>query len=128
MTGLRAQALTLAYDRRIVVEDLTLALPAGRVTAILGPNGCGKSTLLKALARLIRPQAGRVTLDGQDIHALPTRAVARRLGLLPQAPLAPEGITVADLVARGRAPGAGCWQDGARRMRRRARRRWRPPG
>jgi len=107
MTGLRAENLTLAYDRRIVTEGLSLTLPAGRVTAILGPNGCGKSTLLKALARLIRPQAGRVTLDGEDIHALPTRAVARRLGLLPQAPIAPEGITVADLVARGRAPWRG---------------------
>ena len=107
MSELRAENLTLAYDRRIVVEGLSLALPAGRVTAILGPNGCGKSTLLKALARLIRPQAGRVTLDGEDIHALPTRAVARRLGLLPQAPIAPEGITVADLVARGRAPWRG---------------------
>lgn len=107
MSGLRTENLTLAYGPRMVVEGLDLTLPPGRVTAILGPNGCGKSTLLKALARLIRPEAGRVTLDGQDIHALPTRTVARRLGLLPQAPIAPEGITVADLVARGRAPWRG---------------------
>ncbi len=107
MTGLRAEHLTLAYDGRRVIEDLTLALPPGAVTAIIGPNGCGKSTLLKALARILKPVSGRVTLDGRDLAAQPTRMLARRLGLLPQAPLAPEGITVADLVARGRAPWRG---------------------
>lgn len=109
MSGARLEArnLTVAYDGRVVIDGLTLALPPGRVTAVIGPNGCGKSTLLRAMARLLRPEAGQVLLDGTDIHRLPTRQVARRLGLLPQAPLAPEGITVADLVARGRAPWRG---------------------
>lgn len=104
---LRAEALTLGYPGRVVIRDLTLAPPPGRVTAILGPNGCGKSTLLRALARLIRPLSGRVTLDGRDIHREDTRALARRIAILPQAPLAPDGITVADLVRRGRTPWRG---------------------
>ncbi|KQT53148.1 iron dicitrate ABC transporter ATP-binding protein [Aureimonas sp. Leaf454] len=104
---LRAEGLSLAYRDRRVLDDLTLALPAGRVTALLGPNGCGKSTLLKAFARLLSPTAGRVTLNGRDIHAEDTRALARTLAILPQSPLAPEGITVGDLVGRGRAPWRG---------------------
>jgi iron complex transport system ATP-binding protein len=104
---LRAEALTLGYRERRVVEDLTLELPAGRVTSILGPNGCGKSTLLRALARLIAPMSGRVTLGKEDIHAANTRQTARRIAILPQAPLAPDGITVEELVRRGRAPWRG---------------------
>ncbi len=104
---LRAEQLRLAYDDRVVADDLSLALPPGRLTAIVGPNACGKSTLLRALARLLRPRAGAVYLDGQEIFRLPTRQVATRLGILPQAPLAPEGITVVDLVARGRYPHQG---------------------
>lgn len=105
--GLKAESLTLAYEGRSIFEGLTLALPPRRFTAILGPNGCGKSTLLRAFARLIRPKAGRVTLDGEDLNAMAPKAAARRLGLSPQAPVAPEGITVADLVARGRTPWRG---------------------
>ena len=102
---LRAEQLTLAYRAdRPVVRDLDLALPPGEVTAIVGANGSGKSTVLRALARLLRPQAGAVLLDGADVHRLPTRDVARRLGLLPQGPVTPDGITVADLVRRGRTP------------------------
>ncbi|WP_092497826.1 ATP-binding cassette domain-containing protein [Faunimonas pinastri] len=104
---LRAEALTLGYGERRVIDDLSLALPAARMTTILGPNGCGKSTLLRAFARLIRPQAGVVTLCGEDIHGQDTRALARRIAILPQAPLAPEGISVGDLVKRGRAPWRG---------------------
>lgn len=104
---LRAEHLRLAYDDRLVAEDLSVCLPPGRLTAIVGPNACGKSTLLRALARLLRPRAGAVYLDGQEIFRLPTKQVATRLGILPQAPLAPEGITVADLVARGRYPHQG---------------------
>jgi iron complex transport system ATP-binding protein len=96
--------LRLGYDGRVVVDDLTFELPDGRITAIIGPNACGKSTLLRALARLLRPQRGGVILDGEDIRRLPTREVARRLGLLPQSPICPEGILVVDLVARGRTP------------------------
>jgi iron complex transport system ATP-binding protein len=102
-----AEGLTLAYDGRTVVEDLDLVVPPGRVTAVVGPNACGKSTLLRGLARLLAPTAGRVLLDGQDVHRVPTRRVATVLGLLPQTPTAPEGITVADLVARGRYPHQG---------------------
>jgi iron complex transport system ATP-binding protein len=101
---LAAQHLRLAYDQLEVVSNLSLEIPPGRVSAIVGANACGKSTLLRGLARLLKPKAGAVYLDGKSIHALPTRHVARRLMILPQSPTAPEGITVADLVARGRYP------------------------
>jgi iron complex transport system ATP-binding protein len=101
---LAARGLTLAYGDRIIVEGLDLQIPAGAVTAIVGANGCGKSTLLRSLARLLPPRAGDIVLDGHDIHRLPSREVARRVGLLPQSPTAPEGIAVADLVGRGRHP------------------------
>lgn len=105
MSRLAAEAVTLGYDRaQPVVQKLTLQVPEGRITSIIGPNGCGKSTLLRSLARLLRPTTGAVLLDGQVIHRLPTKQVARRIGLLPQGPTAPEGLTVADLVARGRFP------------------------
>ena len=99
-----ATGVSLAYDDHVVVDHLDLDVPDGKVTAIIGPNACGKSTLLKALARLLRPSKGQVILDGELIHKLATKDVARRLGLLPQAPIAPEGISVVDLVARGRTP------------------------
>ncbi|MDP8931231.1 MAG: ABC transporter ATP-binding protein [Actinomycetota bacterium] len=102
--SLRAEGLRLAYDERVVVEDLSLGIPPERVTVVVGPNACGKSTLLRALARLLKPLAGGVYLDGKAITRLPTREVARRLGILPQSPIAPDGLTVADLVARGRNP------------------------
>jgi iron complex transport system ATP-binding protein len=101
---LAAEGLRLAYDDRVVVDGLDLTLTDGSFTAIVGPNGCGKSTLLRALGRLLRPAAGRVLLDGRSIARTPTREVARVLGLLPQTPVAPAGLTVADLVARGRHP------------------------
>ncbi len=101
---LYARALAAGYGGKPVLKDLDLAVPDGRLTALLGPNGCGKSTLLRTLARLARPLAGSVFLDGADIHALPTREVAQRLGLLPQAPVAPEGMRVRELVAQGRFP------------------------
>ncbi len=101
---LAAEQVTLAYDDHVVVRDLDLRLTDGSFTAIVGPNGCGKSTLLRALGRLLRPAGGQVLLDGRAIARTPTREVAKVLGLLPQAPIAPEGLTVADLVARGRHP------------------------
>lgn len=104
---LQADGVSLAYGDRRVVEDLDLVVPPGRVTAIVGANACGKSTVLRALARLLEPAQGTVVLDGDDIHSLPTKQVARTLGLLPQSPIAPEGIVVADLVGRGRHPHHG---------------------
>ncbi|MGW0008030.1 ABC transporter ATP-binding protein [Nocardia grenadensis] len=101
---LRAENLALGYDGAAVVTDLTFDVPTGSVTSIIGPNGCGKSTLLRGLGRLIAPRAGRVLLDGKPIDTLPTRQVARRVGILPQSPAAPPGLTVADLVSRGRHP------------------------
>jgi iron complex transport system ATP-binding protein len=112
MTGfpLRAEGLDLGHDGRLVCAGLTLDLPPAALTAVIGPNGCGKSTLLRGLARLLPARAGRVLLDGRDIHALPTREVARRLGLLPQTLVPPEGITVEALVARGRYPHRGAFR------------------
>ncbi|MFI0212876.1 ABC transporter ATP-binding protein [Streptomyces lydicus] len=107
---LAARALTLGYDDRTVVEGLDLDLPDGAVTVVVGPNACGKSTLLRALGRLLRPRHGAVLLDGTDLARIPTRKIARSLGLLPQSPVAPEAITVADLVARGRQPHQRWWQ------------------
>lgn len=102
---LSAEHLDLAYDREhLVARDLSVSVPDGRITALLGPNACGKSTLLRALARLLAPVSGAVYLDGVAISTLPTKKVATKLGLLPQSPSTPEGITVEDLVARGRFP------------------------
>jgi iron complex transport system ATP-binding protein len=101
---LAAEQLRLAYDDTVVVDGLDLELTEGSFTAIVGPNGCGKSTLLRALGRLLRPASGQVLLDGRAIARTPTREVAKVLGLLPQTPVAPEGLTVGDLVARGRHP------------------------
>lgn len=104
---LAAERLSLGYGDRAVVRDLDLAVPDGKVTVIVGANGCGKSTLLRGLARLLKPSSGAVVLDGRSIHEQPSRDVARRLGLLPQNPVAPEGLTVVDLVGRGRHPHHG---------------------
>ncbi len=101
---LAAEHLTLAYDELEVARDLSLTIPHGQITCIVGANACGKSTLLRAMARLLKPRAGTVLLDGESIHRMPTKEVATKLGILPQSPIAPEGITVADLVARGRYP------------------------
>ncbi|TSD63151.1 ABC transporter ATP-binding protein [Aeromicrobium piscarium] len=101
---LHTEQLSLGYGDRVVVDSLDLTIPTGRITTIVGANACGKSTLLRAMARLLAPRNGRVVLDGKDLHRLPTKEVARTLGLLPQSPIAPEGIAVADLVGRGRHP------------------------
>ncbi|MPQ98892.1 ATP-binding cassette domain-containing protein [Modestobacter sp. I12A-02628] len=101
---LAADGVRLAYGADVVVDRLDLELTDGSFTAIVGPNGCGKSTLLRALGRLMRPTSGQVVLDGRAITSTPTKDVARVLGMLPQTPVAPEGLTVADLVARGRHP------------------------
>ncbi|MGP8299732.1 ABC transporter ATP-binding protein [Streptomyces inhibens] len=107
---LTARGLTLAYEDRTVVDGLDLDVPHGAVTVVVGPNACGKSTLLRALGRLLGPRRGAVLLDGTDLARIPTKKIAQSLGLLPQTPVAPEAITVADLVARGRQPHQRWWQ------------------
>lgn len=104
MNRIEARDLRLAYGDQVVVDGLDLDVPDGTVTAVIGPNGCGKSTLLRALGRLLPVKRGHVLLDGRRIDRIPTREVAKVLGVLPQAPIAPDGLTVADLVARGRHP------------------------
>jgi iron complex transport system ATP-binding protein len=101
---LAAESVHLGYGGTTVVNDVTLAVPDRATTVIVGPNGCGKSTLLRGMARLLRPTSGQVVLDGKAVHRRPTRDVAKVLGLMPQSPIAPEGITVVDLVGRGRQP------------------------
>ncbi len=104
---LLVEQLTLGYGDRTVIEHLDLTVPPGKVTAIVGANACGKSTLLRSMSRLLAPRGGRVILDGKEVHRTPAKQLARTLGLLPQSPIAPEGITVADLVGRGRHPHQG---------------------
>ncbi|WP_373356597.1 ABC transporter ATP-binding protein [Pseudoroseicyclus sp. CXY001] len=108
--SLVTEDLAAGYGSRAVLHGIDLTVPPGRITAIVGANACGKSTLLRAMSRLLPPRAGRVLLDGKEVHRMPARALARQLGLLPQAPLAPEGITVADLIGRGRHPHHGPFQ------------------
>ncbi|MEU6659121.1 ABC transporter ATP-binding protein [Streptomyces sp. NPDC046821] len=104
---LSAENVTLGYDQRVIASELSVEIPDHSFTVIVGPNACGKSTLLRALSRMLKPSAGRVLLDGQAIHAMPAKKVARTLGLLPQSSIAPDGITVGDLVSRGRYPHQG---------------------
>ena len=96
--------MTIGYDARVISTGLSVDIPDNEFTVIIGPNACGKSTLLRSLARMLSPSAGSILLDGRAISSYPSKEVARRLGLLPQSSVAPDGITVADLVARGRYP------------------------
>lgn len=105
--SLHATGLDLGYRDRTVIHDLELQVPPGRITAIVGANACGKSTLLRSMSRLLKPRGGQVLLDGEQVHRIPAKKLARTLGLLPQSPIAPEGITVSDLVGRGRNPHQG---------------------
>jgi iron complex transport system ATP-binding protein len=104
---LTVSQLSAGYGDNVILDGLDLAVPPGRITVIVGANACGKSTLLRTMSRLISPRRGHVLLDGKSIHRTPSRELARTLGLLPQSPVAPEGITVADLVSRGRHPHQG---------------------
>ena len=107
--SLAAKDLHLSYGDAEVITDLSLELMPGQITAIVGANACGKSTLLKSMSRLLAPKSGAVVLDGRSVHSIPAKQLARTLGLLPQTPIAPEGITVADLVGRGRHPHQGAF-------------------
>jgi len=101
---LEATGLKVGYGTKTIISSLDVAIPDKKVTTIIGPNGCGKSTLLRAMSHLLPLQAGSVHLDGRDVHAMRRRDLARLLGMLPQSPIAPEGLLVSDLVARGRHP------------------------
>lgn len=105
--SLVVEELSAGYGDRTILDGLDLSILPGRITSIVGANACGKSTLLRTMSRLLSPSRGRVLLDGKSVHRSPTRELARTLGLLPQSPIAPEGITVADLVSRGRHPHHG---------------------
>lgn len=104
MHRLHAEELALAYDNNLIIDSLEIQVPTGKITALVGPNGCGKSTLLRGLARLLSPKRGHVYLDGKAIHTMPTKELAKQIGILPQSPVAPEGLTVRELVAQGRYP------------------------
>ncbi len=101
---LKVEHIVAGYDGRTILNDIELAIPSNKISVILGANACGKSTLLKTVARLLKPTSGKITLDGKSIDSLPSKHLARVLGLLPQTPVVPEGIVVADLVSRGRFP------------------------
>ncbi len=100
----KAEHTVAGYDNKTIIHDISLVIPSHKISVIIGANGCGKSTLLKTMARLIKPTSGQVTLDGKPIGHIPPKELARVLGLLPQSPIVPEGISVADLVGRGRFP------------------------
>lgn len=104
MFRLETTGLSIAYEDRLIVEDLNIQIPQGKITALVGANGSGKSTILKTMARLMQPKAGQVLLDGKSIHKQSTREVAKQLAILPQNPTAPEGLTVTELVSYGRFP------------------------
>ncbi|GMK40519.1 iron-dicitrate ABC transporter ATP-binding protein [Paenibacillus sp. CCS19] len=100
----QAEQTVSGYENKTIVQGISLTIPSNQISVIIGANGCGKSTLLKTLARLIKPTSGSITLDGKQIDKIPPKQLARVLGLLPQSPIVPEGISVADLVGRGRFP------------------------
>lgn len=102
--GVVASSVTVGYGQRTIIRDLSATFPAGKITTIVGPNGCGKSTLLRAMSGLLDLGTGHVSVDGQNISEMKRKDVARILGVLPQSPVAPEGLLVSDLVARGRHP------------------------
>lgn len=104
---LGTDSITLQHSDHVIIEDLSVQFPEGKVTAIVGPNGCGKSTLLNGLSRVHHPSKGQIVLEGQDIHKLPAKQVAKKLALLPQETSAPDGITVRELIRFGRHPHQG---------------------
>ncbi|MBA4699500.1 MAG: ABC transporter ATP-binding protein [Ruminococcus sp.] len=104
MNSITTEQLDIAYDDTLIVKELNMQIPHGKVTSIIGPNGCGKSTVLKAVGRILKPKCGMVYLDGDDIRNLSTKEVAKKMAILPQTPTAPSGLTVSELVAYGRFP------------------------
>ncbi|AEG98366.1 MULTISPECIES: ABC transporter ATP-binding protein [Klebsiella] len=105
--GIVLESLSAGYGQTLIVDDINLTIPSGKMTVLAGANGSGKSTLLSTIARMLKPLGGCVRLDGKAIHDMPTKTVSRQLGILPQSPLTPEGLTVFELVSRGRYPWQG---------------------
>ena len=112
----KADKLTSGYDNKIIINGLDIVIPSNKISVIIGANACGKSTLLKTLARLIKPVSGDITLDNKKINEIPSKQLARTLGLLPQSPIVPEGIAVADLIGRGRFPYQTFFKDGVKKI------------
>lgn len=104
MKSIETKNLDIAYDDTLIVRELNMQIPEGKITSIIGANGCGKSTILKAVGRILKPKKGVVHLSGQDISKLPTKEIAKKMAILPQTPTAPSGLTVGELVAYGRFP------------------------
>jgi iron complex transport system ATP-binding protein len=104
MHALETKSLTLSYGDTIIIDELDLAIPKGEITVFIGSNGCGKSTLLRSLARLLKPHSGSILIEGEMVSKLPTKEIAKQLAILPQGPVAPEGLTVLQLVKQGRYP------------------------
>lgn len=104
MNALQTQNLQLGYDKTIIIDKLNLKIPKGKITIFVGGNGCGKSTLLRSLARILKPQAGQIFLDDKSLTEIATKEIAKRLAILPQGPIAPEGLTVLQLIKQGRYP------------------------
>ncbi|ACL19858.1 ABC transporter related [Desulfitobacterium hafniense DCB-2] len=104
MNSIATECLAIAYEDKMVVDNLDMQIPQGKITTIIGANGCGKSTVLKAVGRILKPKGGMVYLNGEDIRRLSTKEVAQKMAILPQSPQAPAGLTVGELVAYGRFP------------------------
>lgn len=104
MIALETSKLTLAYNENIIINQLNLQIPKGKITVLIGSNGCGKSTLLRSLARLLKPKEGKILLEKKDMLTQSTKEVAKKLAILPQSPVAPEGLTVLQMVKQGRYP------------------------
>lgn len=104
MNRLTGEAISIGYGDKLIVNELNLEVPDGKVTSIIGPNGCGKSTLLKALSRILNVQTGQVLLDGKNLHSTSTKEIAKKIAILPQSPDVADGLTVGELVSYGRFP------------------------
>lgn len=104
MVLLETNSLTISYGDTVIIDDLYMKIPKGEITVFIGSNGCGKSTLLRSLARLLKPQSGSILIEAQKISELSTKEIAKQLAILPQGPVAPEGLTVLQLVKQGRYP------------------------